>query len=126
MSREQVELARLAREERELAWLHVKRLPARVGNVLTAFPRRHPWLAMGTAAWFAMSVARRRYRKSGRKDKQPSSWLGALAAVAVRVVPNMLQAVLPRKPGAPAQPLEDGAQPTEEGARVAGPPEPRP
>lgn len=90
MSPEQLELRRLALGERRILMDHAKRLPAHVGDSLSAFAKRHPIWTMGGAAAIAMTIVGRRHRKAGR-DGKPSSWPMALAAVGSQLLPDFLR-----------------------------------
>lgn len=90
MSREREELRRLVQVERRNFLDHAKRLPAHLGDSVSAFAKRHPIWTMGGAAAIAMAIVGRRHRKFGR-DGKPSSWPMALAAVGSNLLPDLMR-----------------------------------
>jgi len=106
VSPEQLELRRLALVERRIFVEHAKRLPAHVGDSVSAFAKRHPIWTMGGAAAIAMTIVGRRHRKFGL-DGKPSSWPMALAAVGSRLLPDLLRIAgltAAARPDAPDEP----------------------
>lgn len=91
MSREQIELRRLATIERQRVWQHAARLPGRAGDALGAFARRHPGLAMGGAAALALGICVRGAKRRETSITPGASWPMALAAVGVRILPDLLK-----------------------------------
>lgn len=92
MSKELEELRLLARAERHRAWTHAKVVPTRLGDTASAFARRHPILAMGSAAAITMGLISRHRRRAGIQGKQGSLPV-ALAAMGVQFLPEILKLV---------------------------------
>jgi hypothetical protein len=92
MSRETDRLELLAAEERRQLGLHVRRLPGRTGDALSAFVRKHPLWTMGGAAALAVYFASRRRRRVGPETSGGGKRLpAALGAIVGPLLPELLK-----------------------------------
>lgn len=92
MSREQVELRRLARTERSHVLIHARCVVATTSELSSVVVRRHPvWAACGAAALALFVMSGRKSRSSG--DTSSGSWRSHLGALGLRLLPDLASAL---------------------------------
>lgn len=110
MSRERIELMRLARIERSAAIAHARRIPMHASAAVNGLAEKHPiWMAGGAAALGVLLMSRKGSNngsKSSGKNDRPSLPL-LLGGLAVRALPDVLRLMSQRK--APSMSSPDAA-----------------
>lgn len=100
MSKERIELRRLACIEKSAAIAHARRIPMHASAAVNGLAEKHPiWMAGGAAALGALLMSRmgsNNGSKSSGKDDRPSLMM-LLGALAVRALPDVLRLMNQRK-----------------------------